>query len=40
MTKREMQKWQQESVQQAVVRLTLERYRELDKARRAAGYVS
>jgi hypothetical protein len=40
MTKRELKDWQRESVQQAVVRVTLERYQELQEIIRAAGQVA
>lgn len=40
MTKRQMKQWQEESVNQALVRLTQERYMELEKVMRAAGQVS
>lgn len=40
MTKREMQIWKQESIRQAIVELTQERFNELLKAQRMAGYVA
>jgi hypothetical protein len=40
MTKREMAEWQRTSIEQAVVRLTMERYTELMEIQRFAGFVA
>ncbi len=40
MTKRELNRWREESVKQAVVQLTQERFTELLKAQQMAGYVA
>jgi hypothetical protein len=40
MTKREMKLWQAESIKQAEVRLVQERFAELVRAQRFAGYVA
>lgn len=40
MTKKQMSDWRTESINQALVRLTTERYTELQKVMRAAGYVA
>lgn len=40
MTKKQMLDWQRESVEQALCRLTIERYAELEKVMKAAGQVS
>lgn len=39
MTKRQIEAWRTESIEQALVRLTIERFTELQKAVRAAGEV-
>ncbi len=40
MTKKQLREWQEESVNQALVRLTTERYMELQRVMRAAGEVN
>lgn len=39
MTKHELNQWKTESIEQALVRLTLERFTELQRIVRAAGQV-
>lgn len=39
MTKQQMREWQEDSIRQAVVELTLERYRQLEETAKLAGHV-